>query len=278
MNRIVVAHPRERVGESTLPLRVEIGPRREHAMIVGWRRPYLTKAAFGHQALAAHSVPEGAADRAGIGSPVEDRAHNFNFAGPGITMFAYVAVEAQRTIVSALAHALLLQEVNGQNSCVSAVSAAKGERPIFQIRESRNGTSRDGDDLCHPAEIGVAHSDRAARMAAPLIGLQVSKVCIPGDINTRHRIARLREERDDLRLIALKQNDLNGQMRFVVKVAPHPLPNRNHFRIVCNSSHPDCFAHRSPTFSVSCPGRLQLASELRVPTKSFTGASGRPCS
>src|SRR5262249_47470723 len=116
MNRVVVAHPGERVRESTLPLRVEIGPRREHAMIVARRGPYLTKAAFGHQALAAHSVPEWATDRAGIGSPVEDCAHDFNFAGPGITMFAHVAVEAQRTIVSAFAHALLLQEVNGQNS------------------------------------------------------------------------------------------------------------------------------------------------------------------
>src|SRR5512138_3969879 len=105
MSRVVVAHPRQRVGELTLPLRVKIGPRREHAMIVGRRGPYFTKAAFGHKAFATHSVPERAADRARISSPIEDRAHNFNFAGPGITMFAYVAVEAQRAIVSALAHA-----------------------------------------------------------------------------------------------------------------------------------------------------------------------------
>src|SRR5947209_3366652 len=38
-------------------------------------------------------------------------------------------------------------------------------------------------------------------------------------------------------------------MRFLVKIAPHSLPNRNHFRIVCNSSQPDCFAH-SPHPSV----------------------------
>src|SRR5215469_4562438 len=126
-------------------------------MIVARRGPYLTKAAFGHQALAAHSVPEWATDRAGIGSPVEDCAHDFNFAGPGITMFAHVAVEAQRTIVSALAHALLLQEVNGQNSCVSAVSAPKRERTIFQIGERRYGTPGDCDDLGHPIEIGIAH-------------------------------------------------------------------------------------------------------------------------
>src|SRR5438093_85253 len=81
------------------------------------------------------------------------------------------AVEAQRPVVPALAHALLLQKVNGQNSCVSAVSAAKCERPIFQIGERRNGTSANCDDLCHPAEIGVAHGNRAAGVAAPLIRL-----------------------------------------------------------------------------------------------------------
>src|SRR5215472_6886502 len=125
-------------------------------MIVCRRGPYLTKAAFRHQALIAHCVPEGAADGAGVGSPVEDGAHYFHFAGAGITMFAYVAVEAQRAVVPALAHALLLQKMNGQNSCVSAVSAAKCERPIFQIRDRRNGTSSGRHDLCHPAEIGVA--------------------------------------------------------------------------------------------------------------------------
>src|SRR5882757_8460237 len=104
-------------------------------MIVGRRRPYLTKAAFGHQALVAHSVPEGAADSAGVGSPVEDGAHHFHFAGPDITMFAYVAVEAQRPVVASLAQALLLQKVDGKNRCVPAVSAAKRERPIFQIRK-----------------------------------------------------------------------------------------------------------------------------------------------
>src|SRR5256885_16244313 len=38
-------------------------------------------------------------------------------------------------------------------------------------------------------------------------------------------------------------------MRFIVKVAPHPFPNRNHFRIVGDSSHPYCFAHRPPRFA-----------------------------
>src|SRR6266542_365348 len=132
MNRVVIAHRGERVGEPALPLWVEIGPRREHAMVVCRRGPHLTKTAFRHQALAAHRVPEGAADCAGVGPPVEDGAHHFYFADPGIAMFAYIAVEAQRAVVPALAHALLLQKVNGQNSCVSAVSAASASVRFFK--------------------------------------------------------------------------------------------------------------------------------------------------
>src|SRR5207253_2386548 len=77
-----------------------------------------------------------------------------------------------------------------------------------------------------------------------------SKLLIRGDIDTRQGIVRLGEQRHDLRLVALlvalKEYDLNGKMRFLVKIAPHPLPNRNYFRIICNSSHPDCFAHKPP--------------------------------
>jgi len=173
-------------------------------MIVGGRRPYLTEPTFGNQVLIADSVPKWASDGACLGSPIEDGAHDFHFARPRITMFADIAVEAQRPVVPALAHALLLQKVNGQNSCVSAVSAAKCERPIFQIGERRNGTSANCDDLCHPAEIGVAHGNRAAGVAAPLIRLQVSKVCIPCNVDTWHYIAWLGEECHDLGLVALK--------------------------------------------------------------------------
>src|SRR5258707_10605501 len=104
--------------------KVEIRACCEHAMIVGWRGPYLTKAAFGHQALVLYSIPKRAADSAGVGSPVQDGSHYFNFAGPCITMLTYVAVKAQGLVVASFAHALLLQKVNGKNRCVSAVSAA----------------------------------------------------------------------------------------------------------------------------------------------------------
>src|ERR1700720_2285694 len=99
-------------------------------MVVCRRGPYLTKAAFRHQALAANRVPEWATDCAGVGAPVEDGAHHFHFAGPGIAMFADVAVKAQGPVVLLLAHPFLLQKVNGKNGCVSAVSAAQRERPI----------------------------------------------------------------------------------------------------------------------------------------------------
>src|SRR5258706_4955888 len=104
-------------------------------MIVCGRGPYLPKGTFRHQAFALHSVPEGAADGPGVGSSVENSTHHFNFAGPRIPMLADVAVEAQRLVVAALTHALLLQKMNGQNGGVSAVAAAKRERSIFQIGE-----------------------------------------------------------------------------------------------------------------------------------------------
>src|SRR5258707_357770 len=94
-------------------------------MVVRRRRPYLTKAAFGHETLFAHSIPKRTADCAGVGSPIPDGSHYFNFAGPCITMLAYVAVKAQRLVFASFAHALLLQEVNRKNRSVSAVSATE---------------------------------------------------------------------------------------------------------------------------------------------------------
>src|SRR5882672_3369113 len=106
-------------------------------MVVRRRGPYLTKAPFGHEALVAHSIPKRTADSAGVGSPVQDGSHNFNFAGPRITVFAQVAVKAQRLVVASFVPALLLQEIDGKNRRVSAVSATERERPIFQIRDCR---------------------------------------------------------------------------------------------------------------------------------------------
>ena len=54
-----------------------------------------------------------------------------------------------------------------------------------------------------------------------------------------HRIAGEARARH-LRLIALEQHDLDGQMRLLVKIAPHSFPDRDHLRIVRDGPHPDC--------------------------------------
>src|SRR5215467_1300103 len=100
-------------------------------MVVFGRGPYFTKAAFRYESLVAHGIPESVSDSASVGASVENGAHNFHFARPRITMLAHVAVEAQGTVVFALTHALLLQEVHGKNRGVSAVAATKGECAIF---------------------------------------------------------------------------------------------------------------------------------------------------
>src|SRR5438270_5567683 len=122
-------------------------------MVVSRRGPYLTKAAFGNQALVAHRVPERAAERARIRSPVEDGPHHFHFAGTGVTMFADVTVEAQGPVVPCLTHSLLLQKVNGKNRCVPAVSAPYRARAIFQLRERSNRPPGPRYVPAHPAQI-----------------------------------------------------------------------------------------------------------------------------
>src|SRR6266436_4943922 len=204
MNRVVVAHGCECFRKPVLLFKVEIRVCCEHAMIVGWRGPYLTKAAFGHQALVAHSIPKRAADSAGAGSPVQDSSHYFNFAGPCITMLAYVAVKAQGLVFASFVYPLLLQEVNGKNRSVSAVSATERERPIPQIRDRRNWATVDRYDLGHPAQVSIAHGDRTTGVAAPLIRLKVGEVRVPGDIDTRQDLGWLAEERHDLRFVTLK--------------------------------------------------------------------------
>src|SRR4051812_21888163 len=124
MSRVVVAHCGECLHELAFLIEVEIRPRREHAVVVRWRGPYLTKAAFGDEVFIPHSVPERTADSPSVGSSVQNGAHDLHFAGSGIPVFAEIAVEAQRAKVRALAHPFLLQKVNGQNSGVSAVPAA----------------------------------------------------------------------------------------------------------------------------------------------------------
>src|SRR5690242_20196467 len=108
MIRIVVAHRQKRRDKPLLLFAIEIGSRREHTMIVGRRGPYLTKSSFGHEMFFAHSVPERTTDSASVRLTVENCSYNFHLAGPRVTMFADVAVEAHRLKVTSFAHALLL--------------------------------------------------------------------------------------------------------------------------------------------------------------------------
>src|SRR5262249_11737426 len=102
MRRVVEAHGKQRLGKLLFQRRVQIGPGSEHAVIVGARGPYFGERTFRHQALGAYRVPERAADRAGIGAAVEDRANDLGLASAGITVLADVAVETQRSVVLAL--------------------------------------------------------------------------------------------------------------------------------------------------------------------------------
>src|SRR5262245_11544933 len=100
-------------------------------MIVGRRGPDLTKSAFGNEVLIAHGVPKRAADCARVRSTVENGSNYFHLAGPSITVFPEVSVEAQRLVVASFTQTLLLQKVNRKNCCVCAVSTAKSEGTIF---------------------------------------------------------------------------------------------------------------------------------------------------
>jgi hypothetical protein len=46
-------------------------------------------------------------------------------------------------------------------------------------------------------------------MIAPSVGLQISQIRIPGDVNPRGSFARRSQEGTDLHLVTLEQQDLN---------------------------------------------------------------------
>src|SRR6516165_3377157 len=138
-------------------------------MIVGRRRPDLAQCAGRHQALAADRVPERAADRAGFGPAIEDGADDLDLARTRVAMLADVGVEAQRAVVLPLDQALPGEKVNRQDRRVATVAAAEGERAVSQIGKPGNRAAAYRDDLRRPGEIGVAHGNRSASMAAPRV-------------------------------------------------------------------------------------------------------------
>ncbi len=126
---------------------------------------------------------------------------------------------------------------------MATVAAAEGQGAISKIGKRSDRAAADRDDLSGPADIGVTHGDRPAAMVAPRVGLQIRKVGIPCDVNARHRIAGCGQKGAYLRLVTLEQHDLDWQARLLVKVMSHAFPDRDHLRIVRNSTYPDCSAH-----------------------------------
>jgi hypothetical protein len=126
---------------------------------------------------------------------------------------------------------------------MAAVAAAESERSSPDIGERGDRPPSDSDDLGHPADISIAHRDRSTTLVAPGIGLEKSEVRIPSDVDARQRLTGQSQEGGDLRLVALKQHDFDGEMRFLVKVPSHALPDTDHLRIVCDGTYPDRPAH-----------------------------------
>ena len=125
---------RQRLGELRHQRYVKIGPRREHAVIIGRRSPDLAQRALRHQTPALHCLPERAADRAGIGAAVEHGANDLDLARAGIAMLADIAVEAQRAVVPPLNEAFALEKMNRQDRSMAAVAAAERQRAVPRDR------------------------------------------------------------------------------------------------------------------------------------------------
>src|SRR5262249_5741343 len=133
MQRIVEAHLRERLAEATSDSVVEPGPRGEHAMRIGWRRPHLTDAAGRRKRLLLHAAPERTADRARVRRAVEDGAQDVDLAGPRVAVLAEIRIEAHRTVVAALGEAELGEKVHRKDGGVTAVAAAECQDATAQI-------------------------------------------------------------------------------------------------------------------------------------------------
>src|SRR5262245_22896898 len=203
--------------------------------------------------LIAHGVPEWAADCTCIGPAVEDGANDFGLACPCVTVFAEVGVEAQRSVMFPLNQSLALQKINREDRRMAAVAAAERQGAVLQIGKRSDRPTGDRNDLGHPADIGIAHRDRSAMVVAPGIGLEVCEVRIPCDVDARQRLAWQGKEGGDLCLVALKQHDLDGKMRFLVKIPSHTLPDADHLWIVSHGTYPDrpthgCFSPRALMF------------------------------
>src|ERR1700719_3973523 len=97
--------------------------------------------------LGAYGLPERAADCAGIGAAVEDRANDIGLACARVTMLAEVGIEAQRFIVFPLNQSLALQKINREDCRMAAVAAAEGQGAVLEIGEPSDRPPGYRDDL-----------------------------------------------------------------------------------------------------------------------------------
>ena len=240
---IVVAHPGQRFGESLPQRRVKIGSSSEHAVIKRRRSPDFSQRALRHQVLSLQGLPERTANCAGISAAIEDRANDVGFTRAGITMFAKVAVEAQRTVLLSLEEAFSFQKINREDRGVTTVTTAQRQGAISKIGKPRDWPAANCDDLGFPTNVGVTHRQRMTAMVAPGVGLQIRKVRVPGYVNARRGIIGSGEQCAYLRLVTLKQYDLYREVRIFMEVASHAFPYCDHLRIVRDRTYPDRLAH-----------------------------------
>src|SRR5712675_123477 len=66
---------------------------------------------------------------------------------------------------------------------MAAVAASERQGAVLEIRKRRHRAPGDRDDLGHPTHIRIAHRDRSAAVVAPGIGLDISEVRIPSDVD-----------------------------------------------------------------------------------------------
>src|SRR5262245_47384498 len=111
------------------------------------------------------------------------------------------------------------------------------------VRDRDNRAAGRRHNLCHPADIGVTHGNWPAALAAPYIGLQISEIGIPGDINIRHAFAEGLQKCTHLRLIALEEDNFDRKPRFFMKIAAHAFPDRYYLWVIGYGANPNCSTH-----------------------------------
>src|SRR5262245_20799267 len=124
-----------------------------------------------------------------------------------------------------------------------AIAAAQRKRTTSDVRERGNGAAARRHNLCHPADIGITHGNWPAALAAPYVGLQISEIGIPGDIDVRHAFAKRLQKCAHLRLIVLEENNFDRKPRFFMKISAHAFPDRYHLWVISYGTNPNCSTH-----------------------------------